>query len=143
MKFMLTYLTGRYSYPVGLIHSGSVFSAEQAMVDLEICRYIHGHFRPFAGSDETSILIEVIGKTGVRGNFVEEEHTLKHFRENWFPQLMDRTSVTSIDESYKRDIYQSAHDQVKKLLASQDYWKIDRDKARDIDEVVHRADKVL
>jgi trimethylamine--corrinoid protein Co-methyltransferase len=143
MKFMLTYLTGRYSYPVGLIHSGSVFSAEQALVDLEICRYIHGHFRPFAAPDEAGLLVELIDKTGIRGNFVEEEHTLKHFRENWFPQLMDRTSVTSIDESWKRDIYQNAHDQVKKLLASQEYWSIDRDRARDIDEVVNRAENVL
>jgi trimethylamine:corrinoid methyltransferase-like protein len=56
---------------------------------------------------------------------------------------MDRTSVTSIDESWKRDIYQNAHDQVKKLLASQEYWSIDRDRARDIDEVVNRAENVL
>jgi trimethylamine--corrinoid protein Co-methyltransferase len=143
MKFMLTYLTGRYTYPVGLIHSGSVFSAEQALVDLEICRYIHGHFRPFGGSDEARLLVELIDKTGIRGNFLEEEHTLKHFRENWFPQLMDRTSVAGIDESRKRDMYRNAHDQVNKLLSSQEYWNIDCEKARDIDEVVHRAEKVL
>jgi trimethylamine--corrinoid protein Co-methyltransferase len=143
MKFMLTYLTGRYSYPVGLVNSGAVFSAEQALVDLELCRYIHGHFGSFSDVKESGTLVDLIDKAGVRGNFVGEEHTLKHFRENWFPQIMDNTSFTSIDESRKRDIYQNAHEQVKKLFASQEYWEIDRDRARDIDRVVKRAEKVL
>jgi trimethylamine--corrinoid protein Co-methyltransferase len=143
MKFLFTYLTGRYSYPVGLINSGAVFSAEQALVDLELCRYIHGHFGPFADFGEAGVLVELIDKAGVRGNFVEEEHTLNHFRENWFPQILDNTSVTSIDESRKRDMYQNAHERVKKLRSSQGYWEIDRGRAREIDRVVKRAEKVL
>jgi trimethylamine--corrinoid protein Co-methyltransferase len=143
MKFMLTGLTGRYSYPVGLINGGSVFSAEQALVDLELCRYLHGHFQSFADFAEADILVGLIDKIGVRGNFVEDEHTLNHFRENWLPWIMDNTSVTSIEESGKRDLYQNAHERVRKLLSSQEYWEIDRDRARDIDSAVKRAEALL
>ena len=48
-----------------------------------------------------------------------------------------------IDESRMRDIYQNAHDQVNKLLASKEFWEIDCDRAGDIDRVVKRAEKVL
>ena len=143
MKYLFTYLSGRYSYPVGLINSGAVFSAEQALVDLEICRYIHGHFAAFGNFDTAAEIVELIGNVGIRGHYLPEEHTLLHFRENWFPQTFDRTSFTSFEESRNRDIYNNAHERVKRLLASKEFWEIDGDRSKEIDAIVKNAEKVL
>jgi trimethylamine--corrinoid protein Co-methyltransferase len=143
MKYLFTYLSGRYSYPVGLIHSGSVFCIEQAMVDLEICRYIHGHFEDIDDFHGINEIVELIDRVGIRGSYIAEDHTLRHFKENWFPRIMDRTSFLSFEESRKKNIYNQGHEEAEKLLSSGDFWEIDRDRAKEIDAVVEKAGKVL
>lgn len=143
MKFLFTYLSGRFSYPVGLINSGAVFSIDQALVDIEICRYIHGHFCNFADFDTIQSIVELINTVGIRGQYISEEHTLKHFKENWFPEIFDRTSFTSFEDCKKADLYNNAHMKVERLLSSGDFWEIDKERSKDIDEVVTKAQKVL
>ncbi len=143
MKYLLTFLSGRYSYPVGLINSGAVFSIEQALVDIELCRYIHAHFGGMGESTMMPELVQLIGEVGIRGHYIAETHTLEHFRENWFPQIMDRTGFTSIKQSKEKDMYSAAHDKVREMLNSGDFWEIDSDRAKEIDAVVEKARKHL
>jgi trimethylamine--corrinoid protein Co-methyltransferase len=143
MKYMFTNLSGRYSYPVGLIHSGSVFCIEQAMVDLEICRYIHGHFADIDDFQRVHEIVELIDRVGIRGIYIAEDHTLRHFKNNWFPRIMDRTSFFSFEESEKKNIYIRGRERVEKLLSAGDFWEIDRDRAKEIDAVVEKAGNML
>ncbi|TFG59688.1 MAG: hypothetical protein E4H36_13335 [Spirochaetales bacterium] len=143
MKYFLTFLSGRYSYPVGLINSGSVFSAEQALVDLEICRYIHAHFGRGPGPAGFPEIAELIHRVGIRGTYIAEDHTLEHFRENWFPDIFDRTSYVSIEETGKKDIYENAHSRASRLLSSGSFWELDAERAGEIDKVVRAAEQVL
>jgi len=142
LKFFLTYLSGRYSYPLGLINSGSVFSAEQALVDLEICRNIHAHFTP-SWSENVGELVDLIAEIGIRGNFMESEHTLLHFRDNFLPEIMDRTGFMSVEDSRSKDVYNMAHERVNSLLANQDFWTLDPAKAKEIDSIVAHSEKIL
>lgn len=105
---------------------------QSIQIDLEICRYIHGHFATFGNFDAAAEIVELIGNVGIRGHYLPEEHTLLHFRENWFPQIFDRTIFTFFEESRNRDIYHNAHDRVKRLLASKDFWEIDGDRSKEI-----------
>jgi len=143
MKYLLTFLSGRYTYPLGLLNGGSIFSGEQALVDLEICRYIHSHFGNFGNFDQIQELAETITSVGIRGHYISEDHTLLHFRENWFPQILDRTSFKSIEENKDRDIYNNAHQRVSQLLSSNDFYEIDGDRAKEIDSIIKKAEKTL
>lgn len=143
LKFLFTCLSGRTSYPVGLINGGSAFSAEQALVDLEICRNIHAHFRSFNDSESTDELLALIDEVGIRGHFMETEHTLQHFRENWLPQIWDRSGFTSIEDSRAKDLYHRAHEQLTQLMSSGEHWHIDREKEKEIDAIVDKAEAML
>jgi len=143
MKYLLTFLSGRHSYPLGLINGGAVFSAEQALVDLEICRYIHGHFGGFGDFGELAQTVELIRQVGIRGSYLSEEHTASRFRDNWLPQIFDRSHFVSFAQSEKEDIYRSAHDRREQLMKGAAFWEIDRDRARQIDEVVRKAERAL
>ena len=143
MKYLFTFLSGRHSYPLGLINSGAVFSAEQALVDLEICRYIHGHFGGFGDFGELAQTVELIRQVGIRGSYLSEDHTASRFRDNWLPQILDRSHFVSFAQSEKEDIYRSAHNRREQLMKSAAFWEIERDRARAIDEVVRKAERVL
>ncbi len=143
MKYLLTFLSGRYSYPVGLINSGAVFSIEQALVDIELCRYIHAHFGGIDDEDTVPELVRLIGDVGIRGHYIAETHTLEHFRENWFPNIMDRTGFTSLKESKAKDLYSAAHEKVLNIINSGDFWEIDGSRAKEIDAVVESSRKYL
>ena len=142
-KFLLTYLSGRASYPVGLLNGGSVFSDAQCLVDIELCRYIHGHFAPFGDFGEIDELVELIAGVGSQGNYVAEDHTLRRFRESWMPRLFDRTSFVSVEESRARDIYRNARETLDRIYSRVDFWQIDPHRAKAIDEVVARAEREL
>jgi trimethylamine--corrinoid protein Co-methyltransferase len=143
LKFSRTHLSGRHTYPLGLVNGGSAFSAEQAVVDLEICRGIHGLAAGLGGFDQLPSLVELVEETGIRGTFLEHDHTLAHFRENWLAELFDASGYISTARSAGTDLYRQAHDRVGKLLSRQDFWQIDPDRARAIDQVVSAAERTL
>jgi trimethylamine--corrinoid protein Co-methyltransferase len=145
-KFLFTFLSGRTSYPVGLINGGAVFSDLQCLVDLELCRYVQGHFAPFGelgAAGELDELVELIDRVGIQGNYVEEEHTLTHFRERWLPQLFDRSGFVSLDDSRARDLYAAARARLGELYSVGNYWELESEKQRAIDRVVATAQKIL
>src|SRR4030042_7131305 len=41
---------------------------------------------------EETMALELIDQVGPDGNFLEQHHTLRHFRENWYPTLLNRAS---------------------------------------------------
>jgi trimethylamine---corrinoid protein Co-methyltransferase len=45
-------------------------------------------------NDETMAL-DAIQRVGPDSNFISDEHTLKHFREVWYPRFMDRRNYES------------------------------------------------
>jgi trimethylamine---corrinoid protein Co-methyltransferase len=143
LKFFMTWLSGRYTYPVGLLSSGSIFSMEQALVDIEICRMIHGSLNRSFGFENIAEITEIIRNVGIRGNTIQEEHTFNNFRQNWLPEIMDRTSFASIEDSRGKDIYKRAKERKDKLLAGNNFWHIDGEKSREIDSIVKSAEKTL
>lgn len=143
MKFLLTYLSGRTTYPVGLINAGSVFSIEQALVDIEVCRYIHSFFESPFDFEAIVAITEVIKEVGIRGEALSHPHTLDNFRNNWFPNLFDRTAFKDLRQSADNDIYLRAHDQVNKMLALDSFYELEKDKANEIDNIVKKAKKIL
>ena len=143
MNYLFAELSGRNSHPVGLLNAGSVFSAEQALVDIELCRNAQAHLHRSESASDIDTLVEVIDSVGVRGNFLDSDHTLKHFRENWFPALFDRSGFRSIEESKSKDIYANARNRVVGMLSGKEFWSVDSAAAHEIDRIVAGAEKAL
>jgi trimethylamine--corrinoid protein Co-methyltransferase len=149
MKFLFARLSGRGTHPVGLLNAGSAFSAEQAFVDLEICRAIHAHLEPRvgfeagddAGKAALAELVSVIDTVGPQGSFAETAHTLAHFREQWLPRILDRTGFVSLEQSRGGDPYRAAHAEAERLIAEGPSWEIGPHEARAIDGIVAAAEK--
>ena len=142
-KYFILALSGRFTYPVGLVNWGKCFSLEQALVDIQILKNTHKFLEGIKISDEDEIL-SLIRKVGIGGSFLQEEHTLLNFKKNLMvPELFDHTLSQGYENDIKKDMLVKAHDKVEKTLNRDDLYEIELDKAKEIDEIVKRAETFL
>ncbi|NLE45343.1 MAG: hypothetical protein GX620_11530, partial [Chloroflexi bacterium] len=141
-RFWAAYRSGRVNYPVGLVKSGKAFSAEQALLDLEVARWIHEFGKGIEVGPDT-ICLDLIRQQGIGGNFVGETHTATNMRKAvWYPRLFDRTLPAGLGTDRQNDMMNRAHEQYMKVLRSADY-EIDADGRHAIDDIVRCAERTL
>ena len=77
-------------HDVGYLGAGMICSPEMLVMGDEICGMTRHLLRGITVNAET-LAIDAIDEVGPGGNFVQSEHTFRHFREEtWFPKLMER-----------------------------------------------------
>jgi trimethylamine---corrinoid protein Co-methyltransferase len=74
---------------VGFLHGSRIWSFAEMMMDCEIFSIIHKTMQGIIVNDET-LALETIAAVGPGGNFLSQKHTLKHMRDLFLPQFMDR-----------------------------------------------------
>jgi trimethylamine--corrinoid protein Co-methyltransferase len=142
-RFGLLARSGRFNVPVGLLNGGKRFSAEQALVDIEIERWILESMKPIEVSPET-LRVDQIRSVGIGGNSLLEQHTRQVMRKNvWYPLLMDRTLSSGDEPGRARDMLSNARERVRGILSRTDLYEADPDQRRAIDEVVRAAERDL
>ncbi len=107
-------LAGAHVVPyIGGIEAGLCFSLEAAVMGDEIIGMVRRIMRGLPVDDET-LALDTIRAVGPGGNFLETEHTFRHFRkEQWQPTLLCRTTYDSWVEGGSKLM----GDQVKEKLA--------------------------
>jgi trimethylamine--corrinoid protein Co-methyltransferase len=101
---------------VGLLHGSRIFSFAQMMLDCEIFSIVHKTLQGILVDDET-LALDVIASVGPGGNFLTRKHTLKHMRELFLPQFMDRRPYTEW-ETKKDNAADWALEKARNLLAT-------------------------
>ncbi|MFH1009407.1 MAG: trimethylamine methyltransferase family protein [Candidatus Latescibacterota bacterium] len=102
-------------HDVGYMESGMTGSLEALVVCNEIIGMVK---RIMAGFqiDEEALALDLIHQVGPGGHFVEEAHTLKHFKSNvWYPSVFERDRFEGW-QAGGQDLLARASEQVKKLL---------------------------
>jgi trimethylamine--corrinoid protein Co-methyltransferase len=100
---------------VGLLHGSRIWSFAQMMMDCEIFSIIHKTMQGIIVDDET-LALDTIAAVGPGGNFLTQKHTLKHMRDVFLPQFMDRRPYNEW-ESKKDDARDWALAKARKTLA--------------------------
>jgi trimethylamine--corrinoid protein Co-methyltransferase len=78
-------------HDVGYMDMGMVCSADMLVMGNEVA----GLIKRFAGginTDPTHLALNEIQKAGAGGNYLQETHTVEHFKECWYPELFARGS---------------------------------------------------
>jgi len=105
-------VSGRVTIRCGLLSVDQVHSPIQMIIDDEIVNALHRFMRGFEVNEET-LAFDVIKAVGAGGCFLDSEHTVRHFRtEFWEPRLFAREmfagwqhSGAKIDADMAMDIY--------------------------------------
>jgi len=74
---------------VGFLHGSRIWSFAEMMMDCEIFEIIRKTMQGIEVDDET-LALDTIAAVGPGGNFLSQKHTLKHMRDLFLPQFMDR-----------------------------------------------------
>jgi trimethylamine--corrinoid protein Co-methyltransferase len=74
----------------GLLDHGSLVSPAFMVLVNEVLDMV-GRFMHGLEVTDATLALDVIDQVGPGGHFLEEDHTLKHFRNVWYSNLFDRT----------------------------------------------------
>ena len=128
----------------GSIESGITVSYEQLVIDDEIFGMI---FRAARGIDfdEEKLAADIITKvTKESTNFLQQKHTLQHFRDEYFfPKLAHRASRFQWEKMGSRSIVEVAREKVKKILAEHEPPPLDENVKKQLQEILKTATKTL
>ncbi len=74
----------------GWLDHGSIASPAHMVLVSEVLSMVEHYMRGIPVSDET-LAVDLIDRIGPGGHYLQEEHTLRHFRDVWYSGLFDRT----------------------------------------------------
>jgi len=114
--FMASIVMSDMLLGAGLLHGSRIWSFAEMMMDCEIFSIIHKTMQGIVVDDET-LALDTIAAVGPGGNFLTQKHTLKHMREVFLPQFMDRRPYSEW-EARKDDARDWALAKARKTLES-------------------------
>jgi trimethylamine--corrinoid protein Co-methyltransferase len=106
---------GNLVHDVGYINNGLTTSFEQLVVSDEVIGMVRRIAGGFEINDET-LALDLIESVGPGGEYLTSGHTLRHFRDNWFPKLMSRRSFEEWDRNGRHDLGARATERVRSIL---------------------------
>jgi len=114
--FMASIVMSDMLLGVGFLHGSRIWSYAEMMMDCEIFSIIHKMMQGIVVDDE-SLALDTIAAVGPGGNFLSQKHTLKHMRDMFLPQFMDRRPYNEW-EARKDEARDWALDKARKILAT-------------------------
>ncbi len=103
-------------HDVGYMDRGMVCSAEMLVLGNEVIGMAKRFIRGIEVSAET-LARELVTKIGPGGHFLEEKHTLRHFRnELWMPELLTREHRDVWEQAGAKDMSQRVQERVREIV---------------------------
>jgi len=129
---------------LGMFGAGMTISLAQLVIDNEICRIVKRFVRGIEVSDDT-IALKTIAQVGSKGNFLMEDHTVKHLRSGEHVEL-DITNAENYEVWWKKgasNIVARAEDRVGAILSNRRKSLFDSDVKRRLKDIIEKCEKVI
>ena len=111
---------------------------ELLLIDNEIIGAVRHLLRGFEVDTET-LAADVIARVGPGGNFLAEEHTARHYRQElWFPKLWDRKTWSVWESEGAKNVSRRAWERLQAMKL--DVPPLDENVEKEIWEIVREAD---
>lgn len=104
-------------HDVGYMDNGLTGSLEQVMICHEMIGWVRAYLPGLEITPET-LAIDVMKEVRDAGDFMTAPHTLRHYREDWYPELLDRGDYASWLNAGAQTLREKAGPKVDDLLAA-------------------------
>ena len=139
LTIMLRALSGGHIvHDLGYLESGLSGSLAQLAICDEIVGWVRCATTDVEINDDT-LALDLIDEVGPDGQFLDSEHTLRHFRERWYPCLIERDNYERWRSKGGKTIAQRAADRVEAILGSHKPEPLSAEVAEAVRAVVERA----
>ena len=117
MTIFNEYLIGNnLIHDMGYLEMGMTGSLESLVICDEVVSYVKRFGRGVDFSTE-HLALDVIEEIGPSGNYLTHDHTLKHFREEfWFAGLMDHNNHETWVKQGSKSLFDRAHERAAQIL---------------------------
>lgn len=140
LTLTVTALTGgNIVHDLGYLESGRCFSLAQLATCDEILGWL-AHFIRGVEVNEETLAVDLIDEVGPDGQYLDCEHTLKHFRERWYPTLIERDNYENWLAKGGKTLVERAAERVDKILAEHKPQPVPKDVAKVVRSIVERAE---
>jgi trimethylamine--corrinoid protein Co-methyltransferase len=87
------------------------------------------------------LALDLIEKVGPEGNYLAEEHTFRHFREEfWFPQLLDHNNYDGWIAAGGKTLAEKAHHAAEKIFQDHSAKPLDSAVKAKFDEILRKGE---
>ncbi len=125
-------------HDVGYLASGMCYSLEQLVMCDEWIHFVKRFMQGMRVNEET-LALDVIDQVGPDGDFVGTDHTWQHFRQDWYPELLDRNNLQDWRDNGRTTLRDRAREKVQAILETHQPPPLPLDIQHRIDEIVSRA----
>jgi trimethylamine---corrinoid protein Co-methyltransferase len=137
-SILLETLAGaQLAHDVGYLDSGMTNSIEQVVICDELIAYTKHFMRGLEVSEET-LALDLIHQIGPDGDFLSTEHTLKHYREDWYPKLFDRDNYDTWQRKGAKTLRQRAREKALKILETHQPEPLPAEVQQQLDAIVEQ-----
>ncbi len=126
-------------HDVGYIESGLTCSYEMIVIGDEIISFARRLLGGILISPET-LALDVIDRVGPGGDYMGDPHTARHFREVWYPRLLDRRSHYAWTGAGEPTTVEIANQVVREILATHTPYPLSAQTLAALHEIIVRAD---
>jgi len=102
-------------HDLGYLESGITGSLELLVMCDEIIGWIRRFMEGMEVNEET-LALDVIDEVGPDNHFLNSAHTLRHFREDWYPEMMDRRNYGQWVEAGRKSLSDRLRNRVEEIL---------------------------
>lgn len=103
-------------HDLGYLESGLTFSFTHLLICDEIVNWIKAFVKDVK-VDEATLALDVIVEVGPEGDYLKTEHTRKHYKERWYPNLFERNTYDSWQKDGGRTLVERAAEKVDRILS--------------------------
>jgi trimethylamine--corrinoid protein Co-methyltransferase len=126
-------------HDVGYVESGLTCSYEMIVVCDEVISFVRRLMAGVEISRET-LALDVLHEVGPGGDFLGSDHTARHFREVWYPNILDRRSYHAWLEAGRPTAVKTARDIARETIANHRAAPLAADTLDALKSIVAEAD---
>lgn len=125
-------------HDVGYLESGMCYSLEQLVICNEIIAYVKRYTEGIVVNDET-LALDLIAMQGPQGEYLSTDHTVEHFRDDWFSELFDRNNYDTWKTLGGSDLHVRAMHRLEDLLENHVPQPLEKSKGEKIRKILLRG----
>lgn len=129
-------------HDVGYLESGLSACWEGIVMADEIIDQVR-HFLKGIEVNKETLALDVIDKVGPGGNFLAEDHTVRHFKETWYPKLGNRDTYENWARAGSKPLAVVLNEKVEWILENHKPEPLSEEVKGIIGEILERANHEL